>query len=312
MTHSRSLYSTSSHSKLFGGNSDSSPILQLNKISKQYQVKGGTFATDRQNVVHALTAISFDLHRGETLGVVGESGSGKSTLMRIIVKAERPTDGNLSYYPTKNTPLHDMCKRKLLPLSINDLSTKETKLYYDQVKIVFQDPTRSLNPRLTVSYILLQSLLYSPSFNIHCDARSYKAKRALALERIHHTLAHLGIDKAMLQRYPTEFSGGQRQRLAIARALIHRPHVLICDEVSSSLDVTTRANMVTLLKELQEAFGFSMLFISHDISLVAYISDTIIVLKNGITVEHAPYQTILHNPKSEYTRMLIARAQTSK
>ena len=232
----------------------------------------------RENV-KALQNVSLHVRCGSTLGVVGESGSGKTTLGRAIVKLT-PIDSGSIYFEGK---------------CISNLNGAEFLPYRKKIQMIFQDPFGALNPRMTVKEILQEPL------DIHFGVLSEAEKRKRILE----LLEQVKLPQTCLERYPHSFSGGQRQRISIARALAVNPQLLICDEPVSALDVSIQAQIVNLLKDLQKEFGLTYLFISHDMAIVHYISDTVAVMHNGRVVEYGEVNEVYTHPKNEYTRLLL-------
>jgi ABC-type microcin C transport system duplicated ATPase subunit YejF len=231
--------------------------------------------------IHAVDGISFTLRRGQTLGVVGESGSGKSTLGRAILKMV-PSTGYLQF---QDRDLTGLSRAALRPVR-------------KSMQIVFQDPFGSLSPRMTVGDIVTEGLL------VHEPRLSRLTREALAAQ----ALIEVGLDPTSRNRFPHEFSGGQRQRIAIARAMILKPRLVVLDEPTSALDRTLQSGIVALLRQLQQTHGLTYLFISHDLAIVRALADEILVLQKGRIVEQAPTETIFSNPRSAYTRELIAAA----
>jgi len=259
---------------------DAETILSVDDLKVEFSInaRGGLFP--RKLPLRAVNGVSFDLKAGETLGIVGESGCGKSTLARAVLRLVEPTGGGVSWL---GTPLTELDRKRL---------QKERK----DLQIVFQDPLASLDPRMTISASIAEPLkTYRPDLT----ARERREEVAAMMERV-------GLERHMLNRYPHELSGGQNQRVGIARAMINRPKLIICDEAVSALDVSIQAQIVALLKELQAEFGMSMLFISHDLSVVREVSNRIMVLYLGRIVEMGAGETICATPQHPYTRALIS------
>ncbi|MBB6031529.1 oligopeptide transport system ATP-binding protein [Borreliella spielmanii] len=234
--------------------------------------------------VNAVNNVSFEVEKNKTLGLVGESGCGKSTTLRSIMQLYTPTSGNI-YFNEKN---------------ITELSKKELLKTKKDMQMVFQDPHTSLDPRMTIKEIIAEPLeIYNENKILP------KTKREIE-QRVNELIDIVGLHKNMLSRYPHEFSGGQRQRIGIARALALNPKLLLLDEAVSALDVSTRAQILNLLKTLQKEFNLSYLFISHDLAVVKYMSDKIAVMYLGVILELAPRETLFSNPVHPYTKMLIA------
>ena len=248
------------------------------KVRFDIRVPGGLFG--RTVPLRAVDGVSFDLRRSETLGVVGESGCGKSTLARAVLQLIPPTEGQVLW----------------LGQNIAGLDRAALKPHRRDLQIVFQDPLASLNPRMSIASSIAEPLL---TFRPELSARERKAMVAEMMERV-------GLDRSMINRYPHELSGGQNQRVSIARAMINRPKLVICDEAVSALDVSIQAQIIKLLKELQADFGMSMIFISHDLSVVRDISHRIMVLYLGRVVEFADRDAIYEAPRHPYTKALIS------
>lgn len=249
-------------------------LLEIKNL-KQY------FNVGKKNEVRAVDDISFDIYKGETLGLVGESGCGKSTTGRTIIRLYDATDGQVLYDGI------DVHAKK---------SKKELKAFNRKMQMIFQDPYASLNPRMKVMDIIAEGL------DIHGLVKNSAERTA----RVHELLETVGLNREHANRYPHEFSGGQRQRLGIARALAVEPEFIIADEPISALDVSIQAQVVNLLKELQEEKGLTYLFIAHDLSMVKYISDRIGVMYFGKLVELAPADALYNNPLHPYTQSLLS------
>ncbi|WP_338552185.1 ATP-binding cassette domain-containing protein [Paenibacillus sp. KS-LC4] len=239
------------------------------------------FKVSRQYTVKAVNGVSFDIHAGETYGLVGESGSGKSTIGRTIIRLYEPAAGTISFQGTDIS---------------GTLKEKEQRLLRTKMQMIFQDPMASLNPRKKVIDIIAQGL------DIHRLYRT-KQERRQKVERI---LEKVGLSREHANRYPHQFSGGQRQRIGIARALIMEPGLIIADEAISALDVSIQAQVVNLLKSIQEETNTAFLFISHDLSMVKYISDRIGVLHLGYLVETGTTEDIFERPVHPYTKSLLS------
>jgi peptide/nickel transport system ATP-binding protein len=253
------------------------PLLSLRDIRTHYQTPRGKIA--------AVDGVSFDLWRGQTIGLVGESGCGKSTLSKTILRLLEPSKGTILF---DGQDISHLKEDRLRPLR-------------HKMQMIFQDPFGSLNPRHSIETIL-DSVLRVHGVPHQAERRS----------RIFETLDHVGLPRQSLARYPHEFSGGQRQRIGIARALILKPSLVICDEPVSALDVSIQAQILNLLVELKRDFGLSYLFISHDLSVVRYIADEVFVMHNGQFVEHGDHQRIWDSPRHEYTRTLIEAVPSRK
>lgn len=255
----------------------SSPVvLKVSDLSKAYKIKQGLFRKPKKFV--ALEDISFDLRKGEVLGVVGESGSGKSTLAKIICRLQTQSSGSVEFKD------QDVFK----------LSGDELKGFRKNCQIIFQDPFSALNPRMKIGKAIAEPMEVQNMF----DSKSRK-------ERVMELLIQVGLEENHFDRYPHEFSGGQRQRIVIARALSLEPELLICDESVSALDVSVQAMILNLLQDLKAKHEMSYIFISHDLSVVKFISDRILVLNSGKLVEQGTAEEVYERPKQEYTRKLI-------
>ena len=265
------------------GADDAGPILKVENLHKAFTIrKGGWFAGGDDSKVVAVDNVSFDVHRGETLGLVGESGCGKTTLSKMLMRAITSDHGTVTY--NDRGKLQDV-----LALSQEELIPLRRKLQF-----MFQDPYGSLNPRMTVFDIITEPLV------IH-DVGMPETRRQYARE----LMELVGLDVRHLSRYPHSFSGGQRQRIGIARALALQPDMLICDEPVSALDVSVQAQILNLLKDLQKELGLTYLFISHNLAVVDYIADRIAVMCHGHLVEIARSEDIFKNPVHPYTRALL-------
>ena len=246
-------------------------ILEVRGLKKYFNTPHG--------LLHAVDDLSFNIEKGKTLGVVGESGCGKSTLGRVILRLIDSTEGEVLFEGK------DVLK----------YSKAEMRAMRKSMQIIFQDPYSSLNPRMTV-YDLISAPLEVYKVGTKEERR----------EMVEEILQEVGLDKQYLNRFPHEFSGGQRQRIGIARALILNPEFVVCDEPVSALDVSIQAQIINLLKELQEKYNLTFLFISHDLSVVEYISDTVGVMYLGTIVETAPKKELYANPRHPYTRALLS------
>lgn len=256
-------------------------IIEAKNITKTYKIKSSG-AFKRNNTFDAVKNVDISLKQGKTLGVIGESGSGKSTLGEIIGNLQKPTKGNV-FYKGKD---------------ITTFNKAEYKNYRKNVQYIFQNPKESMNPYYTVEHILEEPM------KILCDEKSIKSSKTKICEM----LEKVGIEKESLNKYSSEMSGGQCQRIAIARALLLSPEVIICDECVSALDVSVQAQILNLLKDLQKEFSTTYLFISHNMGVVHYISDDIIVVKSGNIIESGSKEEIIKNPQQIYTNQLIKSA----
>ena len=260
-------------------NTTSKPLLKVDGLKVYFPVLGGVFRL-KVGEVKAVDDISFEVHRGQTVGLVGESGSGKSTTGRAIIRLNEPTAGTISYEGQV----------------ISTLSPGAFRPYRKKIQIIFQDPYNSLNPRLSIFEIIGEAM------EIHFPEMSRADRR----EKVAELLDKVGLKRDYLNRYPHEFSGGQRQRIGIARALAVSPEFIVCDEPVSALDVSVQAQIVNLLQDLQEELGLTYLFIAHDLAVVEHISDFVLVMNQGKIVEAASAEAIYENPQHEYTRKLLS------
>ena len=263
--------------RIRGYQPDDETILEARHICKDFTVKTGLF---QKKTFHAVKDVSFTLPRRKTLGIVGESGSGKTTLGLTVMRLHQATSGEVIF---DGRDILSLSEQAYLP-------------YKRRIQVIFQNPYASLNPRFTVGQILMEPM------ELHGIGESASDRRDLA----HDWLKRVGLPAGAYRRYPHEFSGGQRQRIAIARCLTMRPEVVLCDESVSALDVSVQAQILNLLQDLQDEFGLSYLFISHDLSVVRYMADQVMVMKDGGMVEMADADKIYRNPQHPYTRELLA------
>jgi len=254
------------------------PILQIKNLKTYFPIKNGFFG-GISDYVKAVDNITFDVYPGETLGLVGESGCGKTTCGRTIIRLEEPTEGEMIY------------KGK----DIAKMNADELRIFRKDVQIIFQDPYSSLNPRMTIGNAIMEPM------QVHGILENDEQRK----KRVEELLARVSLDPAHFYRYPHEFSGGQRQRIGIARALAVNPKFIICDESVSALDVSVQAQVLNLLNELKEEFGLTYIFISHDLSVVKYMSDRMVVMQEGKIEEMGDADQIYNNPGTEYTQKLI-------
>ena len=257
------------------------PLLSVKDLKLHFPIVKGVVLQKTVGHIRAVNGVSFDLGKGETLGLVGESGCGKSTTARAILQVYRPTAGEVIFEGRK----------------LNDLRGEELRGIYRNLQIIYQDPYASLDPRMTIGGIIAEPL---DCFGL---LKGNERRR-----RIQELLETVGLDPRYVSRYPHEFSGGQRQRIGIARALAVNPSLIICDEPVSALDVSIRAQIINLLEDLQEKFGFSYLFIAHDLSVVKHISDRVAVMYLGKIVELTSSEEIYDNPLHPYTKALLSAA----
>ncbi|MDR2197210.1 MAG: ATP-binding cassette domain-containing protein [Coriobacteriales bacterium] len=254
-------------------------LLKVDHLNKDFLAGNGLFSGRFGAKVSAVKDVSFEIARGETLGLVGESGSGKSTTGRCIIRLINPTSGTIL----------------MNGQDVARLRGRALKHFRKEVQIVFQDPQASLNPRMTIGEIVCEPLI------IHrIGTRGEQIAAAKEL------LETVGLNPEHINRYPHEFSGGQRQRIGIARALALRPKLIICDEPVSALDVSIQAQVLNLLKNLQDDFGLTYLFIAHDLGVVQHISDRVAVMYLGVIVEIGSVQALYGNPQHPYSRSLLS------
>ena len=253
------------------------PLLEVHNIEKEYYSNSGFFG--KRKVVKAVDDVSFNVYEGETLGLVGESGCGKSTLGKAILQLDKATAGKIKYRGKELT----------------SLSNKEIRRLRKEIQLIFQDPYSSLNPKLLIGAALTEPMLVH---NIGTSKKRRKNKAIALLERV-------GLDESYYYRYPHELSGGQRQRVGIARTIAMEPKLVICDESVSALDISVQAQVLNLLNELKEDFGFTYIFISHDLAVVKYMADQLLVMNRGKIEEIGDADEIYANPTKAYTRKLI-------
>ncbi|HSN42653.1 MAG TPA: ATP-binding cassette domain-containing protein [Propionibacteriaceae bacterium] len=253
-------------------------------MNPTYEVRGVNRVYGHgRSLVHAVNDATFDVLPGQRLGIVGESGSGKSTLIRMMAALDRPSDGEIIFRGRDITRLRE-----------RDLGDVRSS-----VQMVFQDPRSSLNPRMKAGDIITEPLR-SPLLRQRDDVPTDKDVR------LREVMEQVGLPFELRHRYPHEFSGGQRQRIAIARALAPKPDVLIADEPVSALDVSVRAHVLNLLLDLVAEYGLTMLFVSHDLTVVRHVCDSVIVMHRGRIVERGPIEDVYSDPQDEYTRTLLA------
>jgi peptide/nickel transport system ATP-binding protein len=252
------------------------PLLTVTGLRKEYRLKNGWFGSA------ALTAVKqadFKLHKGRTLGIVGESGSGKTTIGMMLTRLTEATDGSIMFDGQ----------------DLTQLNSEQMRPYRSRVQIIFQNPYASLNPRFTIAQILMEPM------RIHGIGKDEGERALMALS----LLRKVGLPRTAFGKYPHEFSGGQRQRIAIARCLSMKPEVIVCDESVSALDVSVQATVLNLLLDLQEELGLSYVFISHDLAVVKYMADDLLVMSQGEIVEHGLAEDVYRQPQHPYTKQLL-------
>jgi oligopeptide/dipeptide ABC transporter ATP-binding protein len=253
-------------------------LLEAKNVVKYFPIKGGVLLKEIASV-KAVDDVSLSIKEGETVGLVGESGCGKTTFGRAILRLEEPTSGEV-FFEGQDILAYDK---------------KQMQALRENMQIIFQDPFSSLNPRKSVSHIIGEPLLVHGT-----KSRKQREQRVLELLRV------VGLRKEHMRRYPHQFSGGQRQRIGVARALALNPKLIVCDEAVSALDVSIQAQVINLLKDLQDDFGLTYLFISHDLSVVEHVSDRVAVMYLGKIVEIAPSKTLYKKPLHPYTQALLS------
>jgi peptide/nickel transport system ATP-binding protein len=255
------------------------PLMSVRDLEVTYALEKNIFGKTTKEL-KAVDGFSFDIFEGETLGLVGESGCGKSTLGRTLLRLLDHSSGTITYRG------HNLDK----------LSHSEQHELRRKVQIVFQDPYSSLNPRITIGEAILEPLRCHHLYSSSSERR----------ERVMQLMKQVGLEPEWYNRYPHEFSGGQRQRVCIARALILEPELVVCDESVSALDVSVQAQVLNLLNELKETYGYTYLFITHDLSVVKFLSDRIMVMEKGRLVETAPSDELFAHPQHPYTQRLLS------
>ncbi|HEX6206173.1 MAG TPA: ATP-binding cassette domain-containing protein [Solirubrobacterales bacterium] len=255
------------------------PLLEVTDLVKHFPIKRGVLIDREVDQVRAVDGISFEVERGETLGLVGESGSGKSTACRAVLQLTKPTSGSVKF---EGREIAGLGRRQMTPLR-------------REMQMIFQDPYASLNPRKRIGQIVGDPL-----------KRQGVASGSALRRQVQELLERVGLSAEHYNRFPHEFSGGQRQRVGIARALALKPKLVICDEPVSALDVSIQAQIVNLLDDLQDELGLAYLFVAHDIGVVRHIADRIAVMNEGRIVEQGSADQVCEQPKHEYTKKLLA------
>ncbi len=255
------------------------PILKVENLKTWYPLRKGVFGRT-YDYIKSVDDVSFDVYPGETLGLVGESGCGKTTLGRSILRLVEPTSGSVVFEGK----------------DVSKMDNKELREYRKKAQIIFQDPYSSLNPRVSIGDAIAEPMM------VHGIETDVKKRR----ERVCRLLEEVGLEASHYQRYPHEFSGGQRQRICIARALAVNPKLIICDESVSALDVSVQAQVLNLINRLKKEFGFTYIFISHDLGVVRFMSDRVVVMYNGKIQEMNEADKLFNNPQNDYTKKLIA------
>ena len=261
------------HEKLYS----KPPLLEVINVEKEYISKSGWFTKPKS--FKAVNDVSFKLYEGETLGLVGESGCGKSTLGHAILQLDKATSGQILYNGA----------------DITKLNKTETRKLRKDIQIIFQDPYSSLNPRIPVGEAIMEPMKVHKLYNSDNELK----------EKVIEILNRVGLSEDYFNRYPHEFSGGQRQRVGIARTIALQPKLIVCDESVSALDISVQAQVLNLLNELKDSFGFTYIFISHDLAVVKYMSDQLLVMNQGKIEELDDADVIYNTPKKEYTKKLI-------
>ena len=257
-------------------------LVQVNNLKKHFPIMKGVFRR-QVGAIKAVDGVSFNIYKGETLGLVGESGCGKSTTGRVVLRLYQPTEGTIVFENTDITKLEGNELRSMRP----------------RMQMIFQDPHACLNPRMTVGSIVSEPL------DEHGVIKGQAKKK-----RVEELLSLVGLNPAYANRYPHEFSGGQRQRVAIARALVLKPAFIVLDEPTSSLDVSIQAQILDLLRQLQRDHDLAYLFISHDLKVVRAMANYIVVMHHGKVVEEGPTEVIFERPRQTYTQALMAASLT--
>jgi oligopeptide/dipeptide ABC transporter ATP-binding protein len=275
-----------------GSGATGDTLVSVRDVVKHFEIRGGLLGVSKIGAVRAVDGVSFDIRRGETLGLVGESGCGKTTLGKVILRLLEPTSGSVEF---KGAPIFDVPPpgdKSRKPLRASNQAMKKVRR---DMQVVFQDPYASLNPRMSVGEIVGEGP------KVH--GMSDKTKREALVREL---LGKVGLNQSHIHRYPHEFSGGQRQRIGIARALAVNPDFVVCDEPVSALDVSIQSQVLNLLDDLQKEFGLTYLFIAHNLAVVEHISDRVGVMYLGKMVELAEVDELYQNPRHPYTVALLS------
>jgi len=267
-----------------GGSENNQLLLDVKSLKKHFPITRGFLTSKTVGYVRAVDGVSFYIREGETLGLVGESGCGKTTTGRVILRAYEPTAGEVWFDD-----------RKMGRVNVAELEKQELKQLHQNMQMIFQDPYSSLNPRMTLLQIVGEPLL------VNKIARGQELQ-----DRVAELLKVVGLRAEYMNRYPHAFSGGQRQRIGVARALAPQPQLVVCDEPVSALDVSIQAQTLNLLQDLQEEFGLTYLFISHDLSVIEHTSDRVAVMYVGKLVESAATNDLFLSPRHPYTEALLS------
>jgi peptide/nickel transport system ATP-binding protein len=259
------------------------PLLQVKNLRKLFPIRKGLLRR-KIGQIRAVDGVSFHVQQGETLSLVGESGCGKTTTARCVLRAVKPTSGEILFYTDEDAVI-----------DVSSLSRRELRPLRNQMQMIFQDPVSSLNPRMTLFDIIGEPLLVNGM-----------RERQQRIDRVEELLRLVGLPPEYLQRFPHAFSGGQRQRIGIARALALNPRLVVADEPVSALDVSVQAQILNLMLELQEQFGLTYLFVAHDLSVVKHFSDRVAVMYVGKIVEMAPSEKLFNAPAHPYTEALLS------
>jgi len=273
---------------------DDDVLLSVRNLKKHYPVTQGILSKEVGRV-RAVDGISFDLRRGETLGIVGESGCGKSTAATSLIRLEEPTSGEVVFNSKNAEPVGDLAEGEPNPNDVTTFDGPRLKKFRREAQMIFQDPSSSFDPRMTIGESVAEPL------RVH-GFDDKKGRRTI----VQNLLERVGLSASDYDRYPHEFSGGQKQRIALARALVVNPEMIVADEPVSALDVSVQAEILSLIKEIQDEFGLSILFISHDMGVIREVCDRVAVMYLGEIVELAETEALFDNPQHPYTEALLS------